>query len=220
MVECLVRSTSGFSIVQQFPSETANTIYFETVFDLPKLAPNTHELEMPDWIAKTVFLGADEAPQQTFALLDAASIPNLTTMLEASQSEFVCLYQGQSYDDLAEAAPWLVRLDWNDRFTRDIFTSSDAPWHLFDKSTLLFFRTASQMDDLRNALRKLTMIQGPDDKSYFLRFWEGLTLFSLLQDDFDKSICGVFHGGDVVMSPQHRQDQTNLMIGVFHAESK
>jgi len=46
-----------------------------------------------------------------FAVLDGASIPNLPSILYEHQPECVCLYRGELATDMAEVAPYLVRLD-------------------------------------------------------------------------------------------------------------
>lgn len=47
----------------------------------------------------------------TFAVLDGASVPDLLDKLDQWQPEFVCLYRGELKPDLAEVAPYLVRLE-------------------------------------------------------------------------------------------------------------
>lgn len=76
------------------------------------------------------------------------------------------------------------------------------------------------MENLRTTLRKLTMVKQADGKSYYLRFWEGLTLFNLLKNDCDGSFCRNFRAGDIVITPHHMQDQANFVTGVFHADNQ
>ncbi len=65
----------------------------------------------------------------TYAILDAAKITNLPELLEASPLEHRCLFKGSAYDALKDAAPWVVRLENGNSFTRNLFTRSSAPWH-------------------------------------------------------------------------------------------
>ncbi len=45
------------------------------------------------------------APTNTFAIVDAALIPNLKEWLESSQLSFVSLLQGEAQDELEDVAP-------------------------------------------------------------------------------------------------------------------
>lgn len=75
--------------------------------------------------------------QQVFAVLDGASVPDLRLSLYQHQPEYACLYLGDLAPDMAEVAPYLVRLEADADFTEwvirygwgqhwGIFVSSDA----------------------------------------------------------------------------------------------
>lgn len=53
----------------------------------------------------------EEPPLKLYALLDASKSPDIPIYLEAFNSPATCLFDGQTRDDLAEVAPWLVQFD-------------------------------------------------------------------------------------------------------------
>jgi hypothetical protein len=66
-------------------------------------------------LAETLF--ADRTAN-VFAVLDGASIPDLLDMLYEHYPEFICLYRGELEPDIAEVAPYLVRLEQNSPITK------------------------------------------------------------------------------------------------------
>src|SRR5260370_26273422 len=52
-----------------------------------------------------------------FAVLDGASVPGLLQKLADQEPEHVCLYRGDLEPDMAEVAPYLVKLDGESPFT-------------------------------------------------------------------------------------------------------
>lgn len=66
-------------------------------------------------------LFADE-DLNTFAVLDGASVPGLLDKLYGLNPDFHCLFRGALEPDMAEVAPYLVRLDADGEFTRWIIS--------------------------------------------------------------------------------------------------
>ena len=56
---------------------------------------------VPDAIYEPLFGQPSDAPLHTYAILDAAKVPNLPELLEVSGLEHRCLFKGDAYDDLA-----------------------------------------------------------------------------------------------------------------------
>lgn len=116
---------------------------------------------------------ADLPLMQTYALLDAAKIMYLADRLGASGLEHRCLYQGDAADNHGDTAPWLVRLEDGNAFTRSLFSAAEAPESLWWSDPGIFIRSRSGLDDLRNHLRKFTRLQDEHGKWFYFRFWEG-----------------------------------------------
>lgn len=137
---------------------------YETLFDQPD--PTEDELARAEGDAKTTY------PLYTFAILDAARVLNLPEMLETSGLEHRCLFKGQAYEDLKNVAPWIVRLEDANSFTRNLFTSLDVPWHMWDAEPGIYLRSRGTLDDMWAHFRKFTRVQDEQGKWYYFRFWE------------------------------------------------
>ena len=87
---------------------------------------------VPDALYEPLFGQPSDTPLHTYAILDAAKVPNLPELLEVSGLEHRCLFKCDAYDELKDVAPWIVQLEDGNAFTRNLFTRSDAPWHLWD----------------------------------------------------------------------------------------
>lgn len=116
---------------------------------------------------------ADQLPPlDSFGLLDAARAPYLPDLLESSGLEWCSLFNGAAAEEFREAAPYLVRIYENDKFTRRLFSDSGMPNDLWTAAPGIFLRSRKSMDELRRQFRKFTRIQMEDKKWYYFRFWE------------------------------------------------
>ena len=104
----------------------------------PKTVPDVLReplLGQPEPTAAELAAEVDPAkipPLQAYAILDAARVSDLPELLDASGLEHRCLFKGDAYDELKDVAPWIVRIEAGNSFTRNLFTLSDAVWHLWD----------------------------------------------------------------------------------------
>lgn len=119
---------------------------------------------------------------QTYAILDAAKVTNLPELLGASGLEHRCLFNGDAYDDLKNAAPWLARLEDGNDFTRRLFTGPFGINGLWEKEPGIYVRSSATLDDLWGHLRKFTRVQNNDGKWFYYRFWEPRWTTSLILD--------------------------------------
>lgn len=147
-----------------FPKKTVPAALYDALFG--QLAPTAAEAEAAGGEPSAV------QPIKTYAILDAAKITNLPELLEDSGLEHRCLFKGTAYDDLKNVAPWLVRLEEGNTFTRNLFTRSDAPWHLWDNEPGIYARSRGSLDDMWKHFRKFTKIQDETGKWFYFRFWE------------------------------------------------
>ncbi len=114
------------------------------------------------------------------ALLDAAQVPHLPEVIEASGLEHRCLFRGKAAEDLRDVAPWLVRLEPDSDFTRNLFTRGDAPWMLWGRATMLLLRTEREIDQVTDHFRRLTRIRSETDGRWlYFRFYDPETLEDL-----------------------------------------
>lgn len=73
-----------------------------------------HTEEIVEAISEELFLERDI---NVYAILDGASIPNLLDKLYDLSPLFCCLFRGELAPDMAEVAPYLVKLEPRSEFT-------------------------------------------------------------------------------------------------------
>jgi hypothetical protein len=108
-----------------------------------------------------------EEGEELCVMLDGASVPGLLERLESERSlEVECLFRGELERDMAEVAPYLVKLQPGSEFTEWVVgTGWGHHWGSFVVSRQGFLR-------LRNHLRALTLIYGPDGTPLFFRYYD------------------------------------------------
>lgn len=107
-----------------------------------------------------------------YALLDGAKIEHLPQMLAGALLDHDSLFQGKAQDELAEVAPYLVRLERGNPFTRRLFTKPGALGGLWGGDGGILLLSQAPLADIRKQLRKYTRIRDEDGKWYYYRFWE------------------------------------------------
>ena len=78
--------------------------------------------------------------------------------------------------------------------TRNLFTQSDAPWHLWDNESGIYIRSGGTLDDMWKHFRKFTKVQDEQGKWFYFRFWEVGTIewYLRLQDKSEAAIDRFF----------------------------
>jgi len=135
-----------------------------------------------------------DIPQlKLYVVIDAAKVLGLPEILMETGLHYECLFQGAAVGDLADVAPYLVELREGETFTRNLFTQSDADWHLWEDEVGIFIRSYATLDVLRAHLRKYTRIQDLTGKWFFFRFWEGAYLDEVLRSSDQAMNAGFFN---------------------------
>lgn len=111
-------------------------------------------------------------PLHTYAILDASKVMGLVEKLEASGLDHVCLFKGVAAEELRDVAPYLVRLCEASPFTRNLFTRSNEPRHLWDREPGVYLRSRGSLDALWAHFRKFVRIKSESGAWMFQRFWE------------------------------------------------
>lgn len=133
--------------------------------------------ELREWIPLTC--QSDTGPH-SYALLDAALIPNLPELLEMSGLQHRCLFKTEDTPALANVSPWIVSLEGDDRFVQNLFTKSSYPSHLWGSDGVIFLTSSAKLDDLWRMLRRFTRVSDERGRWYFWRFWDARVLLSFL----------------------------------------
>lgn len=103
-----------------------------------------------------------------YAVLDGASVPELPQVLWENQPENICLYRGELEPDMAAVAPYLVRLEYDHRFTKLV---CEEGW---GNHWGIFVLTPAEVDirTLRNHFRRFLMVYDPDGKLIYFRYYD------------------------------------------------
>lgn len=101
-----------------------------------------------------------------YAVLDGASITKLPHKLYQNRPEHVCLYRGELEPDLAEVAPYLIRLEQNSPFTEMLI---EEGWL---KHWGIFLTSYANLTVVRQHLRKFLMVRHPDGRALYFRFYD------------------------------------------------
>lgn len=104
--------------------------------------------------------------RDVWMILDPARDRRIYFDLVNSHLEYTCLYSGNIPDQLEAAAPHLVQLDFNDRYTRDLV---DRAW---GNSWGVFLRSPVRMERLRRHLRTFLVVNDWSGRRLLFRYYD------------------------------------------------
>ena len=113
---------------------------------------------------------------KAYAVLDGASNPALLDHLYATERpEFVCLFRGDLEPDMAECAPYLVKLERGSAFTEWVTGQCwGNHWGIFAVAT-------ADLRDMRQHLRKFNMVYDPEAKEpLYFRYYDPRVIVDFL----------------------------------------
>ena len=99
-------------------------------------------------------------------ILDAARDRRIFRMLLESHFDYSCLYSGTLPPALEIVAPYLVQLEFEDRYTRRLI---EQAW---GNSWGVFLRSNTRMDKLRRHLRGFLVVRDPKGESLVFRYYD------------------------------------------------
>jgi hypothetical protein len=103
---------------------------------------------------------------KVYAVLDGASVPGLLAKLSEHKPEHLCLYIGEIEPDLAAAAPYLVCIDRNSKFTDWVLGQGwGKHWGIFAVSN-------SDLRALHKHFRKFLMVHTYEGKPLYFRYYD------------------------------------------------
>jgi len=110
-----------------------------------------------------------------FVILDGASVPDLLDKLYGPESpEFECLYSGELKPDLAEVAPYLVRLQPDSEFTQWVIEQGwGNHWGIFALSP-------ADLREMRHHFRRFLTVHDSSGKPLLFRYYDPRVLRAYL----------------------------------------
>jgi len=101
-----------------------------------------------------------------YSVLDGASVPNLRQKIFEDDPARECLYRGELQPDMAEVAPYLIRLQINTPFMDWVLqTGWGKHWGIFALSN-------SDLRSLRRHFRTLLTVHDPTGKPMLFRYYD------------------------------------------------
>ena len=157
------------------PPKTVPDVLYDPLFGQPDPTP-----------AEVAQYGsADKVPPlHTYAILDAAKVVNFVEMLEASGLKHRCLFKGEAAQEMRDVAPYVVRLEEDVDFTRNLFShdpEQDVPWFMWDRDPGIYVRSRGSLEDMWKHYRKFIRLVDENEKWYYHRFYEDETSNILFQ---------------------------------------
>ncbi len=109
-----------------------------------------------------------------YCLLDAACDQTIPSLLALAQEQKQCLYDGQSATELANWAPYLIKLPLDSPFTKALL---DLGW---GKGWASYFTSSAPFEEIRHHFRKFLMIQLQSGEEVYFRFYDPRVLRDFL----------------------------------------
>ncbi len=101
------------------------------------------------------------------AILDGASVPGLQQHLVEQEPPYVCLYRGELEPDMAEVAPYLVKLVHDSPFTEWVIEQGwGKHWGIFAETG------AADLNALRRHFRGFLTVHDPSGKPLLFRYYD------------------------------------------------
>lgn len=109
-----------------------------------------------------------------YAVLDGAGIPDLRDKLYSLRPDAVCLYPGELEPDMAAVAPYLVRLERDDAFTKWLLEKGwRNAWGIFAVSD-------AELPALQQHFRRHLIVYNREGRPMFFRFYDPRVLEPVL----------------------------------------
>ncbi len=107
-----------------------------------------------------------EDQANVYAVIDAASCPDLEAKFNEHQPQFECLFAGKLKQDVARAAPYVVLLEAESDFTNWVIDEGwGNHWGIFAASPV-------EMKLMHRPLRKYLMVRDPDNTPVYFRYYD------------------------------------------------
>lgn len=141
-----------------------------------------------------------------YAVLDGASIPGLQTKLYEMRPEHVCLYRGELSPDIAEVAPYLIRMVAGTNFSDWVLSEGwGNNWGIFAQSRY-------SLAEVRKHLRSFLTVHTEEGKPMLFRFYDPRVLRSFLPTCTYQELQNFF---GVVLNFALEDENSQVMLNYF-----
>src|SRR5688572_16475035 len=107
-----------------------------------------------------------KGPDPVYMILDGARDPQIYGAVRGSGMTYKCLFSGDLDLDLAKAAPYLLELQRQADFTRQLLKMA------WGHSWGIFLSSPSPLEELRRHFRRFLRVQGDDGKTLYFRYYD------------------------------------------------
>ncbi|WP_298293019.1 DUF4123 domain-containing protein [uncultured Litoreibacter sp.] len=153
------------------------------------------------------------APVEVFALIDAACNPMMPEALAGYGADHVCLFGGETADELSDVAPWLARLEPGHPLTGALLSGDEPPLGHWPLQSAVFLCSRIGLPALRRNLRKFTRMQREDgNPPYYFRFYDPSVFRVALPAMTPDMQCQLLAGIDLAILPADADGQTALRM--------
>lgn len=109
-----------------------------------------------------------DTKHDVYAVIDGALLPGLLAKLEEHEPKNTCLFRGELPFDLAEAAPYLVKLEKDKKFTKWLVNESvEEPCCIYAQTTI-----ADDFIQLRKHFRSFLRVKSEEGKNLLFRYYD------------------------------------------------
>lgn len=129
-----------------------------------------------------------ESRTDIYAIVDGARDRRIYSNLVNSYAYSVCLYRGDLHPELEFAAPYLVQIDFDDRFTQSLIRDG------WGQSWGVFLKSPSGIERLRKHLRSLLRVEDEAGRKLIFRYYDPRILRAYLPTCFADELKTVFGG--------------------------
>jgi hypothetical protein len=138
--------------------------------------------------------------QPVYALLDAACEPSVLKVLFESKEEYASLFEGVAGAQLANFAPYLVRLPKESPLLETLVQKA------WGKNWGVFLTSPQQLQDLRSHFRQFLMVKMPDGTQAYFRFYDPRVLRVYLPTCLPQDAEQFFGGVKYYLSEDEKPD--------------
>jgi hypothetical protein len=141
-----------------------------------------------------------------YAVLDGASVPDLRMKLHEMRPQYYCLYRGELKPDIAEVAPYLVRIVAGTDFSNWVLNEGwGNHWGIFAQSRY-------SLEEMRKHLRSFLTVHDETGKPLLFRFYDPRVLRAFLPTCTPEELKKFF---GVVMNYAVEDENPGVMLNYF-----